>query len=455
MVIKNERKIIMRSRYFAFWIGALFFLSIVSGLTLVNTEAAAMYCGEPNGKLMRQHDKMLIEKMGKKIEEKRSELIELYRDLHRHPEVSGREERTAGIIAQHLRDLGLEVKMGIGGHGVIGILTGGKPGPVVAYRADMDAVFSKDPDPVSFKSETPGVRHICGHDVHVTVALGIAEALASIREDLSGTVKFIFQPSEENATGAQAMIADGVLEKPSPEAILAVHCAPLEVGQIGSVEGMLLPGLDMIQVTISGKGDLRESARAIAKVISGVSTVSFASIQELEFGPSSGQGRVQNDFIFAVVVSSEKNPGKKEWILKAIARTSGEENSATAKKNIQAGIEKLDLPGISTKLEYSNAVVPAVMNDPELVRGAMDTIRSVHGDESLVVVEQVPPFFGEDFAFYLQKIPGVMYWLGVSNEKKGIIGLPHHPQFAVDEEAIIVGSKAMAAVLLNYLDAIR
>jgi metal-dependent amidase/aminoacylase/carboxypeptidase family protein len=95
------------------------------------------------------------------------------------------------------------------------------------------------------------------------------------------------------------------------------------------------------------------------------------------------------------------------------------------------------------------------MNDPELVRKAMDTIRSAHGDESLVVVEQVPPFFGEDFAFYLQKIPGVMYWLGVSNEAKGIIGMPHHPQFAVDEEAILVGAKAMAAVLLNYLDMIK
>ena len=127
MVIKNERKIIMQPRYFAFWTVTLFFLSIVSGLTFVNTEAAAMYCGEPNGKLNDQHSKMLIEKIGKKLEEKRSELIELYRDLHRHPEVSGREERTSRIIAKHLRDLGLEVKVGIGGHGVVGILKGGKP----------------------------------------------------------------------------------------------------------------------------------------------------------------------------------------------------------------------------------------------------------------------------------------------------------------------------------------
>jgi amidohydrolase len=444
MVIKNERKIIMQSKYFALRMVTLFFLSIFSGLFFVNTEAAAMY-----------RNKMLMEKIGKKLEEKRGELIELYRDLHRHPEVSGKEERTARIVAERLRDLGLEVEAGIGGHGVVGILKGGKPGPVVAYRADMDAVFSGAPDQVSFKSETQGVRHICGHDLHVTVALGIAEAFASIRGDLPGTVKFIFQPSEENAEGAKAMIAEGVLETPAPEAILAVHCAPLEVGQIGSVEGMLLPGLDVIQVTIDGEGDLKKAAGAIGRVISGVSTVSFASIQEMEFGPSSGEDSVQNDFIFAVVGNSEKNPGKNQWILKAMARTSSEENSATAKKNIQAGIEKLDLPGISTKIDYSIGVVPAVMNDPALVRGAMDSIRSAHGDESLVVVEQVPPFFGEDFAFYLEKIPGAMYWLGVSNAEKGIIGLPHHPRFAVDEEAIFVGSKTMAAVLLNYLETIR
>ena len=445
----------MQSRYFIYGIVAIFFLSLASDLTFVSMEASVMYCGEPGGKLNDQPNKTLSEKIGKKLEEKRSELIELYRDFHRHPEVSGREERTAGIIAKHLRALGLEVKVGIGGHGVVGVLKGAKPGTIVAYRADMDAVFSPAPDPVSFRSETPGVRHICGHDVHVTVALGIAEALTSIRKDFSGTVKFIFQPSEENAEGAKAMIADGVLENPDPEVILALHCAPLEVGQVGSVEGMLLPGLDVVQVIINGEGDLKSSAEAIAKVISGVSTVSFASIQELEFGPASGQDSIQNDFIFAVVVSSGENPEKNQWILKAMARTSSEENSAKAKKNIQAGIEKLDLPDISYKVNYTNGVVPAVMNDPALVSGALDTIRSLLGEEGLVVVEQVPPFFGEDFAFYLQKIPGVMYWLGVSNEKKGILGLPHHPQFAVDEEAIFVGARTMAAVLLNYLETLK
>ena len=129
----------------------------------------------------------------------------------------------------------------------MGILRGGQPGPVVAYRADMDAVRDNSPDPVPFRSELPGVRHICGHDIHTTVALGVAVALSAVRDELPGTVKFVFQPAEENIQGAKAMIEDGVLEDPAPSAIFAVHTAPLEVGQIGSVEGLGLPGLDIIR----------------------------------------------------------------------------------------------------------------------------------------------------------------------------------------------------------------
>jgi amidohydrolase len=433
----------MRTKYFSIGIVTLFILSVLAGFPFLHAEESGLT------------EKKLMEKIGKNLEEKRGELIALYRDLHRHPEVSGKEKRTAGIIAELLRSAGLEVETGIGGHGVVGILKGTKPGPVVAYRADMDAVISKAPDPVSFRSEKPGVRHICGHDAHTTVALGIAEVLAAFREDLSGTIKFIFQPAEENVEGARAMIADGALENPDPEAILAVHCAPLEAGQIGSVEGMLLPGLDMVQVIISGEGDLKPATAAISKVISGMSTVSAASIKDLEFGPSSGEAAAQNDFIFSVVIGSEENPEKNQRTLRAMVRTSGEGYSKKAEEGIQTGIDNLDMPGISSKINYSQNVVPAVMNDKFLVRGALDTIRSVLGEEGLVVVEQVPPFFGEDFAYYLQKIPGVMYWLGVSNSEKGIIGLPHHPQFAVDEEAIIVGIKTMTAVILNYLDTLK
>ncbi|MBK5099343.1 MAG: M20/M25/M40 family metallo-hydrolase, partial [Gemmatimonadetes bacterium] len=141
--------------------------------------------------------------------ETRDELIEVRRDIHRHPEVSGREERTAGVVAGRLRALGLDVRTDVGGHGVVAVLRGSHPGPIVAFRADMDAVASRDPDPVDFASTVEGVRHICGHDIHTTVGLALAEGMAAIRDQLAGSVMLIFQPAEENATGARAMLEDG------------------------------------------------------------------------------------------------------------------------------------------------------------------------------------------------------------------------------------------------------
>ena len=171
--------------------------------------------------------------------ESRDELIEIRRDIHRHPEVSGREERTAGVVAGRLRALGLEVRTGVGGHGVVGLLRGASPGPIVAFRADMDAVASTDPDPVDFASTVEGVRHICGHDIHTTVGLALAEGMAAIRDELAGSVMFIFQPAEENATGARAMLEDGAFDSLVPDAIFAYHTAPLEVGEVGTKRGAI------------------------------------------------------------------------------------------------------------------------------------------------------------------------------------------------------------------------
>ncbi len=166
----------------------------------------------------------LLERIGRGLESAKEQLIEVRRDIHRHPEPSGQEKRTAGIVAGRLRALGFEVRDSVGGHGVVAILRGGKPGRVAAFRADMDAVRSDSPDPVPFASQEPGVRHICGHDVHTTVGLGIAEGLAAVREDLPGTVVFIFQPAEENIQGARAMIDAGALRG----RVLGVHPSHLE-----------------------------------------------------------------------------------------------------------------------------------------------------------------------------------------------------------------------------------
>lgn len=381
-----------------------------------------------------------LERMAAALESSRADLIEIRRDIHRHPEPSGQEQRTAALVAERLRALGLEVETGVGGHGVVGILRGDKPGPVVAYRADMDAVRDNSPDPVPFRSEVPGVRHICGHDIHTTVALGVAEALAAVRDDLPGTVKFVFQPAEENIQGAKAMILDGVLEDPAPSAIFAVHTAPLEVGQIGLVEGLGLPGQDIIRIEVSGGDDPGDVARAIARLISGVSTV----------GPPGSPEPEGDDFIWANA-GSRRGPGGDAYVVGGSVKASGDEAYATAKKQITEGLKLLASEGTNYKLDYRDRVLPDMVNDVQLVRDSREPLVHVLG-EANVIASGSTPYFGEDFAFYQQVIPGALYWLGVSNSETGTVGMPHSPGYVADEESIMVGSMAMAAVLVDYLD---
>src|SRR5215813_7479531 len=190
----------------------------------------------------------------------RAKLIEQRRDFHMHPELSNREERTSRIVAERLRALGLDdVKTGVAKHGVVALLKGGKPGPIVAVRTDMDALPIQETIDVPYKSQNPGVKHACGHDVHMTVELGVVEVLAKMRDQISGTIKFIFQPAEEGPPlgeegGASLMIKEGALENPRPSAIFGLHTNPLiEAGQIAYHVGPAMASSDRILITIRGK----------------------------------------------------------------------------------------------------------------------------------------------------------------------------------------------------------
>jgi amidohydrolase len=379
----------------------------------------------------------LTERIDRRLEDARTELIDLRRDIHRHPEVSGLEERTAGIVAARLRSLGLEVQTGVGGHGVVGVLRGGAPGPVVAFRADMDAVYSNAPDPVPFASETPGVRHICGHDIHTTVGLAIAEALAEVQDELPGSVKFIFQPAEENVHGAHAMIEDGVLESPAPEAIFAYHTAPLQVGQIGSVEGLALPGLDRVTVTLRGDGDLEGAARAHARAISAAST---------------GDAVAPEDFVAAMVGRPRPATAGRDWVVGGMVRAGSEAARNRARQQIGEKLAAVQAEGVTYEFQYEAQALPDMVNDPELVRSTLEPIRSVVGAEGLLEINEVTPYFSEDFAHFQQHIPGAMYWLGASNSELGTVSMPHSPDYVADEGSIIVGAKVMVAVMLDYLE---
>src|SRR5215216_3260891 len=190
----------------------------------------------------------------------RAKLIEQRRDFHMHPELSNREERTSRIVADRLRALGLEdIKTGVARYGVTALLKGAKPGPVVAVRADMDALPIQETIDVPYKSKVPGVKHACGHDAHTTVELGVAEVLSKMRDQISGTVKFIFQPAEEGAPageegGAKLMIKEGALENPRPQAIFGLHVLPvIEVGQIAFNSGPAMASADKFLITVHGK----------------------------------------------------------------------------------------------------------------------------------------------------------------------------------------------------------
>jgi metal-dependent amidase/aminoacylase/carboxypeptidase family protein len=250
-----------------------------------------------------------------------------------------------------------------------------------------------------------------------------------------GTVVFLFQPAEENITGARAMIRDGVLEDPPPTAIFAYHSAPLEVGEIASNDGLLLPGLDRVRITLRGAGDLATAARSYRRAISSVST---------------DQQVAPHDFVQAMIGAPEAGSEPGTLVIEGVIRAGSPEARAEAKLAIQEGVAAVRLEDVAGSLEYDDLFLPDVVNDSMLVHAAAGPLRSVVGD-GLLELNTVTPYFGEDFAYYQQLIPGAMYWLGVSNSGLGYVGMPHSPDFMADEDAIFVGAKAMAAVLIDYL----
>ncbi len=369
-------------------------------------------------------------------------LIELRRDLHRHPELAGQEERTARVIADRLISAGLEVETGVGGHGVVAILVGGKPGPVVAYRADMDAIATTGYDPVEFRSEDETVRHGCGHDIHTTIGVGLAEALVTVQDRIAGTVVFLFQPAEETGEGAAAMIQDGALADPQPEAIYGIHCAPLEKGIVASKSGMMLGGLDIVQVRLTGAGDHDAVAETVDGILADVNTVK-AHTPALE-GESS--------FTLAGVFQTGPAEDGNGTMLIGMVRCSSEDEHDAARANIEERLAAIATSDVDIETDYTKYHIPPLMNDADLVANGNAVIERNVGANAIFHVDGVSPFFSEDFAQFQQHIPGAMFFLGVSNSAQGIVGLPHSPNFVADESAIAFGVNTMSAVLVNYME---
>jgi amidohydrolase len=392
----------------------------------------------------------------KAAEALRAKLIETRRYLHQHPELSNREEKTAQYIAEKLRSFGLdEVKTQVGKYGVVALLKGAKPGPVVAVRADMDALPILETLDIPYKSQNPGVKHACGHDVHMTVQLGVAEILSKNRNLINGTIKFIFQPAEEGAPagergGAQLMIDEGVLDNPKPSAIFGLHVMPnIQVGQIGYNVGAAMASADRINITIRGKkvhgAYPHDGVDAI--VVAAEAITALQSIRSRRINTQDPLvitiGRIQGGNRFNIIADEVR--------LEGTMRTLSEDARTKAKAMIDQTLKGITAAyGATYELTIPPSVNPVTYNDPQLVMATLPTMKRMLGEKNLIVPN--PQMGAEDFSLFQQVIPGFFYFLGVGNTAKGLTAMIHTPEFDADEEALVIGTNVMSNVLLDYLD---
>jgi amidohydrolase len=388
-------------------------------------------------------------------------IIELRHQIHQNPELSNREEKTAALVADYLRKLGLEVQTGIAKHGVVALLKGGRPGPVVAVRADMDALPVTEQTNLPFASKVRttylgqevGVMHACGHDVHTAVQMGVASVLAAMKADLPGTVKFIFQPAEEGAPpgeagGASLMVKEGVLENPRPQAIFGLHAfSEMAVGDIGYSEGPALSASDRWEVKIVGRQ--AHGARPELSIDPVVTAAEF--IQALQ----TIRSRTFSGHEPGVVTIGTVHGGQRHNIIPAEVTLSGTirtfrpEMSTLAEARLRAILKGItEAAGATGEVVLYERGAPATINQIELTRETVPALERAAGKPH---VTRIPPAMGsEDFSFFANVVPGFFYRLG--QVKPGTTSGDHHtPTFLADDGSVPVGIKVMSYVILDYL----
>jgi metal-dependent amidase/aminoacylase/carboxypeptidase family protein len=382
-------------------------------------------------------------------------LVGIRRDVHQHPELAGNETRTAATIAARLREIGLEVQAGHYGHSVVGILRGGHPGKTIAWRAELDALPGDFADPVLFKSETTGVHHACGHDIHIAIALGIAEVLAKHRQSLHGTAVFIFQPEEETFKGAKALIEQGVFSSITPDEIYGVHVTALPVGQIVVRANEMFAYQRRVSIRLRGelsKTEMQQLTKRVHSALSrarpGAKPWEIQNIVDPVIGVTSVNTAFQDYLIMTETFDTRTENG--ELILEADLYETTASNLGSIIPQIERAI---DASGHKSQLLSVRYVQenPTVHNDATLTRLAIRTLQRTGGVDAVKPAYGQAPFFNDDFAYFQQKIPGVYFFLGGSNVEKGLIAMNHAPNFQVDEESIRVGVRSFSSLMIARL----
>ena len=392
-----------------------------------------------------------------------SKTIAWRRDFHEHPELGNNEIRTAKIIADHLRSLGLEVKEGVGKTGVVGILKGDKPGPVIGLRADMDGLPLVERTPVPFASKVKttyngqevGAMHACGHDSHMAILMSVAEILVGMKKELKGTVKFVFQPAEEGPPtgeegGAPLMIKDGVLENPKVDVMFGLHInAGTEVGKIKYRSAGTMAASDWFTIKVKGKGSHGsqpwggvDPIMVSAQIITGLQTI-ISRQTDLTKDPA-----VISVCIIKGGLRSNIIPEEVEML--GTIRTLDTAMQRDIHQRMRRTVTRIaESAGATAELSIENKTL-ITYNDPELVKKMLPSLQKAAGEENVSITDATTG--SEDFSFFSAKVPSIFFFIG--GMKKGEIpasSFPHHtPDFYIDESGFKTGVKAFCQLVLDY-----
>jgi amidohydrolase len=377
------------------------------------------------------------------------ELIEVRRDLHAHPELAFEEVRTAGLVVERLRALGLEARAGVGKTGVIATVRGARPGKTVLLRADMDALPIQEENDVPYRSRNSGKMHACGHDCHTSVLLGVAKQLVRRRGELAGAVKLCFQPAEENGGGAAAMIADGALDDPRPDAAFGIHVwQDLELGKVGVTPGPFMAAVDEFNVTVTGVGAHAamphlgvDPVVCLAHMVTALQSIASREVSPLrEVVVSVTQIRAGSAFNIIPEVA---------W-MNGTTRTFDEQVWETLPGRFERIVHGVAQAfGCRAEIEYRRHNRPTV-NDPAMAAIARAAAAEVVGEAQ--VRSDLRTMGGEDFSAFLKQVPGCFIAIGSRNEARGLKYEHHHPRFDVDEECLAIGAEVLIRAARKFLE---
>lgn len=403
-----------------------------------------------------------IDKTAASIE---SKVIEWRRDFHQHPELGNQEIRTAKIVADHLRSLGIEVQEGVAVTGVVGILKGGKPGPTVALRADMDALPVPERNDLPFRSQVvseyngqkTGVMHACGHDTHVAILMGVAEVLSNMKSDISGTVKFIFQPAEEGimepgvtSWGAKQMVEEGVMK--DVDAIFGLHInSQTEVGSIKYRSGPAMAAVDNLNIEVNGRQAHGASPWSsvdpivtASQIVMGLQTILSRNVNITQHPAIVTIGAIHGGIRHNII------PEKVDMI--GTIRTYSDEQQELIHKRIkEISVGIAQSAGAKANVTIDE-LYPATINDAELTLKMVSTLHDAAGKENVIYHEPITG--AEDFSFFQKEAPGLFIFLGGMPKGGNPVTAPSHhtPDFMIDESGFLLGVKVMSYLAVDFLD---